>query len=42
MVMLIGFSLELPSIKELLVLTEFSWKDDKNKWHFEAHALKVL
>ena len=30
-VMLIGFSLELPSIKELLVLTDFSLKGDKNK-----------
>ena len=41
-VMLTRFSLELPSIKELLVLTDFSLKGDKNKWHFEAHALKVL
>ena len=30
------FSLELPSITELLILTDFELKGDQNKVHFEA------
>ena len=33
-VMPINFSLELPSITELLILMDFTLKGDKNKWHF--------
>ena len=35
-------SLELPSVTELLILMDFALKGDKNKWHFEAFALKLL
>ena len=37
-----NISLELPSITELLMLTDFAIKGDKNKLHFEAFALKLL
>ena len=37
-----NFSLELPSIKARLTLMNFALKGDKNKWHFEAFALKYL
>ena len=37
-----NFSLELPSITELLILMDFSLKGVKNKLHFETFALKLL
>ena len=37
-----NFSLELPSITELLILIDFTSKGDKNKWHFQAFTLKLL
>ena len=37
-----NFSLELPSVLELLILMDFALKGDKNKRHFEAFALKLL
>ena len=37
-----NFSLELPSITERLILIDFALKGDKNKYHFEAFALKLL
>ena len=37
-----NFSLELTSITEPLKLMDFTLKGDKNKWHFEAFALKLL
>ena len=36
------FSLELPSIAELLILIDFALKGNKNKSHFEAFPLKLL
>ena len=41
-VMLRNFSLELPSITEILILMDFSLEDVKNKLHFETFALKLL
>ena len=35
-----NFSLELPSITELLILLDFALKGDKS--HFEAFTLKLL
>ena len=35
-------SLELPSNTKLLILMDFALKGDKNKWDFEAFALKLL
>ena len=37
-----NFSLELPSVTELLILMDFALKGDKNKWHFAGFALKLL
>ena len=37
-----NFTLELPSITELLILMDFALKGDENKWHFDAFALKLL
>ena len=37
-----NFSTELPTITELLILMDFALKDEKNKLHFEAFALKLL
>ena len=37
-----NFSLELPSVTELLILIYFALKGEKNKWHFEAFALELL
>ena len=37
-----AFSLELPSIIELLILMDFALKGGKNKLHFKAFALKLL
>ena len=34
--------LELLSITEPLILMDFALKGDKNKWHFEVIALKLL
>ena len=37
-----AFSLELPSVIELLILMDFALKGGKNKLHFKAFALKLL
>ena len=38
----INFSLELPSMEELLVFMDFKVQSDTNKGHFEAFAFKLF